>query len=310
MADIWTANNEGVFSYNDPVGSPAGSDFDYFELTPHGATAAHVISSSTDFAHSGSRSLKYSMPTGADVGIRAIVWTPLPGAGNNTNRDFWATAYLYLPVALRKINLNSSGGWNIGQLTSLTDVFFYKDLWHPNNDQNRLAIRCVLAGDTIAGPAPFSTSGENELYTGGLGGGSAWPGGWSLSADLVPGVWNKFEEHVICNSAASVGDYQFDGSIQWYLNEVKFMEVLNTRTRGEANRQEIAWNNYSQVYPVGGSPGDSSAIYWDDFVISTTRQPLSGGGAMAGTIALTMGMSGVPSGALTFPKAGGLGGLG
>ena len=116
--------------------------------------------------------------------------------------------------------------------------------------------------------------------------------------------------HVVWNTFASSPTMNYDGNVDFYLDGVAWSTNYwpNCALRASYQGGYLAFNNYTRAYPTSGSLGDPFSIYWDDMYIADARVGTSG--AMSATIALTFGMSGVPSGALTFPKAGGLGGLG
>lgn len=208
---------------------------------------------STDFAHTGSNSLKNTITTPPTAGLRAFRWNE-PRA----NRDLYYEGWLYIP---QKYTLNGSQQfWNLMQWKSrTTDGSRVDPLWAVYGQQDSNGIYLQLGwgwgGTPIAGP--YSNSGVS--------------GQWITPSNKVylpVGRWVQFASFVHSSSSSS-GSINYDGSIKVWIDG-KLIHDLSNVTTSFANCSFNSWcgdvewsiNNYSDS--LSPSP---STIYWDDAAI-------------------------------------------
>lgn len=212
---------------------------------------------STDFAHSGTYSLRAKIwtPATPTSGVRAFRWQE-----PHSNRDAYYSGWFYLPTSYTLTADPSNGQfWNLFQFKSRTqDDSRIDPLWglYAKPDGNGgLYLRAGWGWGNATLAGPYSTSN--------VGGKWIEP---TTRVSLPIGRWFKLEAFLHQSK-------DFDGHLTFWQDGVQILDLPNVRT-SYANCNYNSWcasnewslNNYSD----GLSPNPAT-IYIDDAVISLTR---------------------------------------
>jgi hypothetical protein len=259
---VWSADMEtGLLDQwlsNAGYGGQSQAEYDSGSCTrPVPCTSSNwaACPASSDFAHSGTYSMKLTLNTSVESGCRQFR-NPEPKSGET----FYYDAWLYVPVTTTV----TGTFWNIFQTKTggnhnPEDPVFVVDLLNRSGVGTPLRLRLrwknLFAGPYAASvgkctntPCPTPGNGNPANYDQGL-------------KDVTPGTWTHIEMYL---KQSTTGN--FDGQQTWWQDGTLLWNFVNIKTRDDVtngvgdNRWSI--NSYSDGLT-------SNTIYWDDATISS-----------------------------------------
>lgn len=218
-----------------------------------GGVLAHAAS--TDYAHSGSRSLKLGIDTsGGQMGARQFRQYE-----SKLGDDAYYSGWLYMPTAL----VPSSGAnfLSIFEFKTVDGLGFNERFWAILVDTNRRLSLNWRANSGVAGPQSGDPSNTEKIYT-------------NAAATIPLATWTHIEVYL---KQAS----DFTGRITVYMNDTQMFDVNNCKTKKSGGGTEN--QRWAVILYSNGMSPSSGYIYWDDLAVSTTRLGIAGSNAQVAT---------------------------